>query len=174
LASRYSAVTTTVPQISASRTVRRGSFTSPAVKVTEFHASAEKSEPTWATPSATSRPMRPIEAVSSGRKPRPGFSGIGPRGVHRSWKLAATTSALYPMVRPTPMSATSASALADVNVLWIRRPSFRPRELIQVRKTMLAMATNCWAFSVMAYFSPSRMGAIRSLSGLIHGTSTPR
>ena len=45
-----------VPSASASGMFRRGSFTSPAVNVMLFHASAEKSEPTCATHSAMNMP----------------------------------------------------------------------------------------------------------------------
>ena len=49
----YSAHTTPVPIRSASGRLREGFFTSAAAKVTPFHASLEKSEPTMAAPNAT-------------------------------------------------------------------------------------------------------------------------
>ena len=63
-------MTITVPRASDKGTSRRGFFTSPAVKVMLFQASAENSEPTCATPNATSRPAAPAAAVSDGTQER--------------------------------------------------------------------------------------------------------
>ncbi len=59
-------MTRPVPAASESGMLRRGSFTSPAVKVMLFQASEEKSEPTWATQNATSRPKAPPVAATVG------------------------------------------------------------------------------------------------------------
>ena len=56
LASRYSPMTTMVPSARDSGMFRRGSFTSPAVNVMLFQASAEKSDPVCATQMATNSP----------------------------------------------------------------------------------------------------------------------
>ena len=49
-------MTEPVPSASESGRLRCGFFTSPAVKVTLFHASAENSEPTWATATTVNIP----------------------------------------------------------------------------------------------------------------------
>ena len=59
-------MTSAVPSARDSGTSRRGFFTSPAVKVMLFQASAENSEPTCATPKATRRPNPPAAAVTAG------------------------------------------------------------------------------------------------------------
>jgi len=46
------------PSASDNGTLRRGFFTSPAVNVILFHASAANSDPTWATHSATNQPQQ--------------------------------------------------------------------------------------------------------------------
>ncbi len=61
-------MTMPVPSASESGTLRRGFFTSPAVKVMLFQASAENSEPTWATPKAISRPKAPAAAETVGKQ----------------------------------------------------------------------------------------------------------
>ncbi len=74
-------MTTPVPSASDSGMLRRGFFTSPAVKVMLFQASAENSEPVCATQMPTNSPNA-VAAVS------PGAISPLPRGVHRSPKLA--------------------------------------------------------------------------------------
>src|SRR5205823_7373786 len=67
--------------------LRRGSFTSPAVKVMLFHASAEKSELVCATQMPTKRPkaVAAVRPCPTGSRP--------PRGVQRSPKLACAATA---------------------------------------------------------------------------------
>ena len=65
LASRYNPVTSPVPSPNANGKLRRGSLTSPAVKVMLFHASEENSEPVCATHRPTNNPnavaaLRPV------------------------------------------------------------------------------------------------------------------
>ena len=76
-------MTIIVPSAMESATSRFGFFTSPAVKPMLFHASAEKSEPTCATPKATNSPNHPLAAVTVGirffRKSAPGLMGKAPR-----------------------------------------------------------------------------------------------
>ena len=79
----------TVPSASESGMLRRGSFTSPAVNVMLFHASAEKSEPVCDTQMATNRPKARARATA-----RATMSTV-PRGVQKSPKLSAT-AALVP------------------------------------------------------------------------------
>jgi hypothetical protein len=58
-------MTSPVPKASESGMLRRGSFTSPAVNVMLFQASAEKSEPVCATQMPTNRPNA-VAAVKPG------------------------------------------------------------------------------------------------------------
>ena len=59
-------MTIAVPAASERGMSRLGFFTSPAVNVMLFHASAEKSDPTCETPNAISRPNAPDAAVTDG------------------------------------------------------------------------------------------------------------
>src|SRR5438034_11586127 len=103
--------------------LRRGSFTSPAVKVMLFQASAEKSEPTCATQKATKRPNAPALAATLDTQDRFGLMGTTPRGVQTSLKLALMASALRPTSNPIRIKAISESVLAEVKVFWIHLPS---------------------------------------------------
>src|SRR5208283_4538296 len=98
-----------VPAASERGILRRGSFTSPAVKVMLFQASEEKSEPTWATQNATNRPNTPPAAETVEMKDKSGLTGVTPRGVQRSLKLALMASALRARTRPMRISATRES-----------------------------------------------------------------
>ena len=75
-------MTMTVPSASDSGMFRRGSFTSPAVNVMLFQASAEKSDPVCATQIATNRPNARHRRQARARC-RP-----TPRGVQKSPKLS--------------------------------------------------------------------------------------
>ena len=72
-----------VPSASESGMLRRGSFTSPAVNVMLFHASAEKSDPVCVTQMATNNPYAVI-AFS------PGTMSMTFRTVQALPKLSAT------------------------------------------------------------------------------------
>ena len=81
-------MTMPVPSASDSGMLRRGSFTSPAVKVMLFHASAENSEPVCATQMRDEQPERGRSAVSPGtmstlpaRRPQIAEVGGDRRGV---------------------------------------------------------------------------------------------
>src|SRR5438128_3508124 len=87
-ARRYRAVTNPVPIARESGTVRRGFFTSPAVKVTLFQASEENKDPTWATQKAMNKPNAPPAAVTAGTKEKSGVMVEAPRGTQISVKLA--------------------------------------------------------------------------------------
>src|SRR5207247_1073759 len=88
------------------RMFRRGSFTSPAVKVMLFQASAEKSELVCATQMPTNRP-KAVAAVS----PAP-TSCKPPRKVQKSLKFSAPAPDFTPTIMPSKMSAMSAPVLA--------------------------------------------------------------
>ena len=59
-------MTMAVPTASETGISRLGFFTSPAVNVMLFQASAEKSDPTCETPNAISKPKKPDAAVTEG------------------------------------------------------------------------------------------------------------
>ena len=84
-------MTMIVPNAIDSATSRFGFFTSAAVKPMLFQASAENSEPTCETQSATKSP-KPVAAVTVGtnerRKFAPGSIGSAPRTVQKWPKLS--------------------------------------------------------------------------------------
>ena len=86
-------MTMPVPSASDSGMLRRGFFTSPAVNVMLFHASAEKSDPVCATQMATNRP-KAVAAV------RPGTISTAPRGVHEVAEVGRHAPAFQPSSRP--------------------------------------------------------------------------
>ncbi len=126
-----------VPSASESGTSRRGFFTSPAVKVMLFQASAEKSEPTCATPYATSKP----NSRSRRQRGNPACAGNPPRArwsarlgrPRRCAKLAWMAAALRPRKMPTITSPISASVFAEVKIFWMYLPSCSPRVFAAVR-----------------------------------------
>ena len=82
MASRYRPITMTVPSASDSGMLRLGSFTSPAVNVMLFQASAEKSEPVCDTQMADEQTER-----GDGRQRR-ARCRPAPRGVQKLPKLS--------------------------------------------------------------------------------------
>ncbi len=115
-------MTSPTPRASESGILRRGFFTSPAVKVMLFQASEEKSEPTWATQKAMNRPKTPAEAMAAGR---PEISGLIVTAFARRPEVAEVgrdRSALRPMKSPMMMSAMSDSVLAEVKTFWMSLP----------------------------------------------------
>src|SRR5256885_840677 len=107
-------MTRPVPKASDKGRFRRGSRTSPAVKVTLFQASAEKSEPTCATHPGITIPRAPPVAHTVGMKDKSDLIGDTTPGVHRLVKLAASASALRPMKTPRRIRASSDNVLAEV------------------------------------------------------------
>jgi hypothetical protein len=130
-------MTMIVPKARESGMLRRGSFTSPAVKVMLFHASAENREPVCDTHSAMNRP----KAVSTDT---PGPIGSNPRGVQRSPKFIWTAFAFHPTTIPTTTSPMSAPVLATVKTFWIDFPYLMPRVFVQVSPAMRTMPVS-WA-----------------------------
>ena len=100
-----------VPMASARGRFRLGFCTSAAAKVTLFHASLEKSEPTIAAPitGITARDQSPV-----------------PQNVA---KLAAATSGWRKSVRPSSTRAASAPTLATLKTVWIAAPSVTPQHV---------------------------------------------
>src|SRR5580658_11340943 len=99
-----------VPSAIETATSRLGFFTSAAVNPILFQASAEKSEPTCATPYATIKPSTPLAAVIVGTQPRrkfaPGSIGTEPRMAQKCEKFSVMAPAYLPtkiprMIRPT-------------------------------------------------------------------------
>ena len=86
-------MTMNVPSASDSGMLRRGSFTSPAVNVMLFQASAEKSEPVWATHRATNSPKAVIAF-------KPGTMSEAPLAAQRLPKFVATAARFQPSRSP--------------------------------------------------------------------------
>ncbi len=125
-----------VPSASESGMFRRGSFTSPAVKVMLFQASAENSEPVCEMHTATNRPNVVI-AVN------PGTMSSVPRTVHRLPKLSATAARFQPSATPTRIRPISAPVFASKKMFWMILPYSRPRVFVQVRSAMSRQPTSC-------------------------------
>src|SRR6266481_6993459 len=106
-------MTRAVPNARESGMLRRGSFTSPAVKVMLFQASEENSEPTCATQKAMNKPNAPLAAVTVEINGKLGLIGPTPRGVQRSVKLALTASVFRPKESPIRIRAASESVFVD-------------------------------------------------------------
>src|SRR5258707_2560808 len=100
LARRYKPMTIVVPSASENGMFRRGSFTSPAVNVMLFQASAEKSEPVCETQIATNNP----NAV---RADRPGTIGAADRMDHNAPKLSDTAALFRPNRMPSRINAAN-------------------------------------------------------------------
>src|SRR6266853_4314200 len=135
LARMYRTITIVVPTASESGTFRRGSFTSPAVNVMLFQASAEKSEPVCETQMAMNNP----NAVAA---ETPGVMSENPRVVQNCPKLSATAVRFQPRIRPTATSPTTAPIFAVVNTFWTMRPYSRPRVLVQVSSAISSTPTS--------------------------------
>ena len=129
-------MTIEVPSASESGMLRRGSRTSPAVKVMLFQASAEKSDPVCDTQTATKRPNA-VTAV------KPGTISTAPRVVQRLPKLSATAVWFQPRSTPTRIRPRSAPVFAVVKTFWMIFPYSRPRVLVHDRNAMMTVATTC-------------------------------
>lgn len=92
--------------------LRRGSRTSPAVKVTLFQASAANSEPTIAPPATISASSTPPDECTS--LPTRSYVGVEKMPPHQSSVLAWMACELAATVRPTMISAINAAVLATV------------------------------------------------------------
>src|SRR5438552_7699101 len=123
---------------------RRGSFTSPAVNVMLFHASAEKSDPVCDTQIATNRP----NAVTADR---PGTISTAPRTAHGLPKLSETAVWFQPRRTPTTISPSSAPVFAVVNTFWMIRPYSTPRVLAQGKGGRSTGPTSSVADNVSAW-----------------------
>src|SRR6266850_309207 len=167
-------MTMNVPRARESGMLRLGSFTSPAVKVMLFQASAENSDPTWATQNATMRPKNPLAADTAGRNEKSGVIVATSRGAKGEAKFSAMTAAFLPTKRPMTIRSRSDSVLADVKTFWIILPSLRPRVLMKVRRAIIKTPTSCWVDRLRAYPEEMSTGPTIQFVGEIQGTRTPR
>src|SRR5467141_4084022 len=167
-----------VPKAIESATSRLGFFTSPAVKPMLFQASAEKSEPTCATPQAAKSPNAPEAAVTVGTRPRrklaPGSSDCAPRMAQKWPKLSEIAAALRPIKTHTKIRPSRASVLALVKIFWMSLPMRTPCVLRNVRKTIIDIQTSCCTEQLMAYLDKSASGGMIQSVGEIAGNSTPK
>ena len=142
--------------------LRLGFFTSPAVKVMLFQASAENSDPTCTTARITSR------FTSTIGPPTPtctGCSELQPaffqNSLHPAPKFASQAAALRPTVKASRISAASDSALAVVKMFWISAPSFTPKMFTMARKTTTTMPVRLAVLTPISML-PSTIGPTRS------------
>src|ERR1700676_3187828 len=154
-------MTIIVPNAIDSATSRFGFFTSAAVNPMLFHASAENSDPTCATPNATNNPNAPLAAVTAGTMPRkksaPGSITCAPRIVQKCEKL----SLIAVEFRPT-------------NTQRQIFPSCTPSVFKNVKKMIISTATNCCTDKLIAYFEDIAIGCTTQVCGEIAGANTPR
>src|SRR5271168_3291430 len=119
-ARQYSVMTITVPNAIESATSRFGFFTSAAVNPMLFQASAENSEPTCATPNATSNPKNPEAAETVGsklfKKFAPGSMGCWPRTCQKCEKLSEIAAAFLATNTQSKISPRSARIFAEVKI----------------------------------------------------------
>ena len=111
--------------------LRCGFLISPAIKVTLFHASLLKIEPTIAAAIAPS----PAARVKLSLLPRL-------CRFHASVQLAAHTSFLN-MINPKTIRPNKLASLVTVKVVCISLPLLIPRVLTYVRKRISTTDTNC-------------------------------
>src|ERR1700751_101381 len=174
-------MTTPVPKASDSGRLRLGFFTSPAVKVTLFHASAENSDPTCATARIVSVPTQtvgpPTPTCTACRAASPAFSQKCPL------KLAESAGALRPRKNPKSTRPESAETFAAVKTFWIMAPVFTPNTLTTDNRMTTRMATRFCVLSPTSML-PSTIGPI-GIGGTFHkcriqfeedmeGKNTPR
>ena len=133
-----------MPNASDKGMFRLGSLTSPAVNVMLFQASAENSEPVWATQIPTNKPK-----ADAAVNPLP-RSSSEPRTPQRLPKFACTTPEFQPTRIPSTIKPNNAASLAVVNVFWTSLPSFRPRVFMKVNSTISSTPINCAVESEMA------------------------
>src|SRR6187455_1410446 len=107
-------MTSPVPKASDKGKLRRGFFTSPAVKVMLFQASDEKSEPTCPTQTAINIPNAPPVAETVATKDRSDLIGETFTGPQKLVKLMLSASALRPIMSPRRIKAKSARVFAEV------------------------------------------------------------
>ena len=137
-------MTRNVPKASESGMLRRGFFTSPAVKVMLFQASAEKRELVCATQMPTKRPNA-VTAV------RPGPTSCKPpRNVQKSRKFSAPAPDRIPTMMPRRINAMSAPVFAVVKTFWTSLPRLSPRVFMKVRSAIIASPRNCAVESEIA------------------------
>src|SRR5580692_4962501 len=171
-------MTIQVPKAIESATSRLGFLTSAAVKPMLFQASAEKSEPTCATPYATIRPITPLAAVTVGtqlrRKFAPGSIGTAPRMAQKCEKFSVIAPAFLPTKIPRRISPTSDKAFALVNTFCISLPRRTPCVFKKVSNTIISTPTSCWTERLIASLDPKAIGGTSHVFGEIVGNNTPR
>src|SRR6516164_4938515 len=171
-------MTMMVPKTMESATSRFGFLTSAAVKPMLFHASAENSDPTWATASASSSPYQPSPAVTVGitlfRRSVPGAIVFAARTDHKCEKLSAIAAPFLATNTHRKITPSSDSIFAEVKMFWIHFPSFTPRVLRNVRKMIISTATSCCTDKLTANFDEKLIGGTIHTLGDIAGNNTPR
>src|SRR4051812_24229061 len=116
-------MTVPAPTASESGRLRLGFLTSPAVKVTLFHASAENNDPTCATATTTNTPSNPLS-------PTEGNEANDPVFCQKFEKLAATACGLRAIVNPRHTKPSNAATFAIVKMFCTIAPVLTPKTLI--------------------------------------------
>src|ERR1035438_1312152 len=141
--------------------LRLGFFTSPAVKVMLFQASAENSDPTCTTARITSR-----FTITVG-PPTPtctGCSELQPAFFQNSLqlgpKLAPQAVMLRPIVNASRIKPASDNALAVVNTFWISAPNWTPKIFTIARKATMTIPVRLAVLTPISML-PKTMGPTR-------------
>ena len=147
-----------MPSASESGILRRGFFTSPAVKVMLFQASAENSEPTCTTARITTT------FTSTMGPPTPtctGCSELHPAFLQNSLQLvpkfAASAVALRPTVKASRIRPASDRAFAVVKMFCISEPSRTPKQFTMARVRATTMAVRLTVLTPISIL-PSTIG----------------
>ncbi len=127
-------VTINVPRNKLRPMLRCGFFISPAIKVTLFHASLLKIDPTIAAAIA------PTAAIVVYASILP--STLSLDRLHALAQLFCQTSPLI-IINPNKINPNKLRILVTVNVVWIAFPPWIPLELIYVSSTIIIMETIC-------------------------------
>ena len=131
-------MTMNVPSASDSGMLRRGSFTSPAVNVMLFQASAEKSDP------VCDDADRDEQAERASRPSVPATMSTAPRDVPQVAEVVGDRRVIPAEQQPDDdQRRTSAPVFAVVKTFWMILPYSRPRVFVHVRSAISTMPTSC-------------------------------
>src|ERR1017187_9512006 len=120
-----------------------GFFISPAMKVTLFHASLLKTDPTIAAAIPPNSAAPPIEFML---KPSEGLQIsfiLDLVACHAAPQFACHTSG-WKAIKPAMIKPNKASSLVEVKIFWIHLLPFNPRVLVYVRNPMIQIEAS-WA-----------------------------
>ena len=152
---------------------RRGSFTSPAVKVMLFQASDGKQRTDLRHANGDQHPKRAARGRDVARNDRSDLIGDTPRRP-KFVKFALSASALRPTNMPSTISASSAKVFADVKMFWIELAE------LQAARVHKGQQRDHQDRDQLLRRKADRVVRERIIGGMIHcvgdthGTNTPR